>query len=72
MNKNEKYHPTTLKMEIDWSSWEDWEIPFSLNGLNLPSWTKISISICKRRAVLSEIAVQRWGKALKRHTKHTM
>ena len=32
LNKNEKYHPTTLKSEMDWSNGYQWEIPFGLNG----------------------------------------
>ena len=34
-------NPTTLKMETDWSNIKEWEIPFSLNGLNdtsFPCW----------------------------------
>ena len=29
-----KYNPT-LKTEMDWSNWEQWEIPFGLNGLSV-------------------------------------
>ena len=32
--KNDKYHLTTLKTEINWSNLIQWEIPFGLNGLN--------------------------------------
>ena len=35
LNKNEKYHLTTLKTEIDWSKLYDGEIPFGVNGLLL-------------------------------------
>ena len=30
---SEKYHPTTLKLEMDLSNWEGWENTFGINGL---------------------------------------
>ena len=33
--ENEKYHPTTLQTEIDWSNLKKCEIPFDLSGLTL-------------------------------------
>ena len=35
MNKNEKYHPTSLKLEMNSSNWLRWEIQFRINGLSL-------------------------------------
>ena len=34
LNKNKNYHPVTLTREVDWSYWQQWEIPFGKNGLN--------------------------------------
>ena len=33
LNKNEKYHLTTLKTEMEWSDWLEWEFPFGFYGL---------------------------------------
>ena len=31
--KMKKYHPTSLKTEMDWSNWLEWGIPFDPDGL---------------------------------------
>ena len=49
-NKNEKYHPTTLKMEMDWSNWWEGEIPFKSNGLTIGYIVKIHLPYFQKRA----------------------
>ena len=35
LNKNEKFHPTTFKMEMDWSNLLEREISFGINEIDL-------------------------------------